>query len=314
MVLRILSLCFFLSIFSSEVDAQRFKNARSYFKQFQNQNRKIRVKNLKYLKASLRGDDERKVNKFREVVLTQLIDSKKTLERLGPYKEDDILKKEYVASLGIYIKAFEDDFGIADELRKNQYRSFADLKKYYEAVEKAEDEMLEAAYRMEKAEDYFANKHTLNLVRDEEMETQFEMLDEVTLYTRDMTLCFFRIDAQAQNYIGAASRNNTDSLSMFFDEMRIGLKESKADLEIYADFDGKKQLYNALSDYLQEVEDYLNTTLSEVTEALENEFLDEDEYEDALKELKRFVKWRNYWVEDFFETKSALILKYLPES
>src|SRR5690606_1763533 len=115
----------------------------------------------------------------------QLRDSKAELSRIGDYEGYDILQREYVDALTIYIDAYEKDFGIAEELTEHRYDSYEDLKKYYDAVTKAEDGMLDASYKMEKAEDHFAKMHFFTIERDEEIEEEYRLLDEVTLYTRD---------------------------------------------------------------------------------------------------------------------------------
>lgn len=300
--------------FSVQMEAQRYKNPQSYFKKFQNENRKLRIKNLRYLKASLKSGDQRKVDKFRQVVLDQAKQSKTSIERLGAYKDYNILRKEYIASMEMYINAFENNFGVADALSKNRYNSYEDLKKYYQAVSKAEEEMLTASFRIESAEEHFAKTYTLKIVRDSELEEQYALLDEVTLYSRDMTLSYFRIDAKVRLYLNILQRGNLDSLSDVLTEMRIAVKDSKEEVLEYDAFEGETTLYDEMVDYIEEMEVELNENLGDLTDKLQNEFMEEDEYEDVQKDLKRFIERHKYRTESFFETKSELIEDYLPES
>tara|TARA_R110002072_G_scaffold98561_11_gene216853 strand:- start:235 stop:1125 length:891 start_codon:yes stop_codon:yes gene_type:complete len=295
------------------MEAQKNMKPTAYFKKFQSQNKKLRKKNLRYLKASLKGEKPKRVDKLRTVVLEQLKDSKKEIERLKPYKGDDILKKEYIRSLDLYINAFENNFGVADGLIKNRYNSYEDLKKYYVAVEKAEDEMLEAGYIIDAAEEYFAKKFKFSIVKDEELEEQFIALDEVTLYSRDMTLSYFRIDAQVRLYLNVVSRGNMDSLPDIVIDMRKAVRESKAEVETYSSFDGETDLYDEMLDYIEEIEGELEENLDPLTDGLQNEFMDQDEYEDIQDDLEDFVKRHNYRVNSFFETKTDLIESYFPE-
>ncbi len=299
--------------FTLQVDAQRYSNPKSYFRKFQNENRKLRIKNLRYQKAALRSADERRIVKYREMVLNQAKESQQSVKRLGPYQDYDILQKEYINSLQMYIDAFENNFGVAEELSKNRYNSYEDLKKYYEAVNRAEEEMLEAAYRIQEAEEHFAKNHYLTITRDEEMEEEYRMLDEVTLYSRDMTLSFFRVDAQVRKYLQTIEAGGMDSLSTIVDDLRAAYNESKKEVEEYADFDGRKMMYNEMQDYLEEIQQELDENLPALTDNLQNKFLDEDEYEDTQRDLKRFVKRHTYREESFFETKNDLIEDYLPE-
>lgn len=309
---RYLILAIFLGL-GCQVQAQKFKNPTSYFKKFQQENKKIRKKNFRYLKASLKGENPKRVDKLRSVVLEQLKESQKSINRIGNYKDDDVLKKEYVRALDMYIHSFENNFGVADGLIKNRYDSYNDLKAYYTAVEKAEDEMLEAAFIIDAAEEYFAKKNKFSIVKDEELEAQYLALDEVTLYSRDMTLSYFRIEAQVRLYLGIVTRGDMDSLPDVVTDMRKAVKESKAEVETYASFEGETDLYDEMKDYIEEIEIELSENLDELTDGLQNEFMDEDEYDDVQKDLKDFVKRHNYRSTSFFETKSELIESYLPE-
>lgn len=310
---RLLPFVIFLIGFSTIAEAQRYRNPEQYLREFTNQNRKINKKNLMYLEASLKGKEERRLVRYREMVVEQLKESRQELERVGPYEDYEILQREYVDALTIFIDAYENDFGIAEELIKNRYNSYKDLQKYYEAVYEAEDKMLKASYKMEAAEDHFANTHFFNIERDQEVIEQYAKLDEVTLYTRDMTLCFFRVDAEVREYLGVTSRGNTDSLDQILLDMREAIKTSSEEVAEYSDFEGEDDLYKETLYYLEEIKEEMNETLQPLSRQLQNEFLDEGEYRDTQKDLEKFVSRHEDLVEEFFEVKRDLIEDYLPE-
>ena len=309
---RVLSLLILLSFgFSSQ--AQRYKKPEQYFREFQTQKRRINKKNLMYLKASLRGDDERRVAKYREMMVEQLKDSKADLSRIGDYEGYDILQREFVDALTMYIHAYETDFGIAEELTESRYNSYEDLKKYYDAVTKAEGEMLDASYKMEKAEDHFAKMHFFTIDRDEEIEEEYRLLDEVTLYTRDMTLSFYRVEQHSKDFLKAINDGNTDTLDDILGYMQKDIKVSMAEIEEYEDFEGQKDLYKEVEYFLEEMSVEANENLRELSNMLENKYLEDKEYKKAQKELDKFISRHNDYLDNFFETKSDLILDYLPE-
>ncbi|AEV33774.1 hypothetical protein Oweho_2814 [Owenweeksia hongkongensis DSM 17368] len=309
---RVLSLLILLS-FGFASQAQRYKKPEQYFREFQTQKRKINKKNLMYLKASLRGDDERRVAKYREMMVDQLKDSKTELSRMGNYEGYDILQREFVDALTIYIDAYEKDFGIAEELTEHRYDSYEDLKKYYDAVTKAEGGMLDASYKMEKAEDHFAKMHFFTIDRDEEIEEEYRLLDEVTLYTRDMTLSFFRVEQHSKDFLFAINEGRTDTLDIILTEMQKDIRVSKAEIDEYADFDGEKELYKFTEYFLEEMNIEVTENLRPLADQLENKYLEDKDYKKAQKELERFVDRHNGYLDEFFETKSELILDYLPE-
>jgi len=269
---------------------------------------------MRYLEASLKNEDERKVNRMREMVVEQLEDSKKEVQRMGPYEDYEILQREFVKSMDIYLKSFKDKFGIADSLRENMFRSYEDLKTYYEAVEEAENVMLDASDKIEASLDHFARTYYITLVEDEELAEQYRMLDEVTLYSRDITLSFFRVQAQVKDFLNNIVEGNNDSLRQSLVDMRKAIITSREEVEQYADFEGETDLYDELTFYLDEMDEEINENLRPLAEMLEMSYLEEDEAKDVNRDYERFVERNERYVEDFFEVRNAVILEYLPEN
>jgi len=311
-MLRILSFVLLLS-FGYASQAQRYKNPEQYYREFQSQNRKINRKNLLYLKAALKGEDERRVAKYREMMVEQLKDSKTEISRVGDYDGYEVLQREYMDALTMYIDAYEDDFGVAEELTEHRYDSYEDLKKYFDAVTKAEGEMLDASYKIEKAEDHFAKMHFFTIERDEEIQEEYRMLDEVTLYTRDMTLSFFRVEQHSKRFLAAIKEDSKDSLNYILTDMQKDIRVSKEEVAEYADFEGEDDLVDFLEWYLDEMTVEINENLRPLAEKLKNDYLDDKDYSRAQKDLQRFIDRHNDNVEEFFETKNDLVLEYLPE-
>ncbi len=293
--------------------AQRYRNPDQYLRAFTNENRKISKKNFLYLAASLKGKDERRVQRYREMVLEQLKDSRKEVARIGTYDDYEILQREYMDGLALFIDAFENDFGIADSLTANRYRSYDDLKKYFDAVTKAEGEMLDAIYKMEKAEEHFAKMNYITITRDEEMERQYELLDEVTLYSRDMTLSLFRVEQSVRDFLKALNEETPDSLLHKVSDIRMAISTSEDEIAEYADFEGEDDLYYEVAGYLQDVQEEVEVNLGPIAEKLENEYLPEDEYQDAQDDLQDFVERHEDRLLDYFEARADLIEDYLPE-
>ncbi len=312
-MIRLLA-CLILVTTTLSSNAQRYRNPKSYIRQFENQKRKISIKNMRYLKSSLKNEDVRKVNKMREMVITQLRDSKKEIQKVGPYKDYDILQREFIKSMDIYLESFDGKFAISDSLRENMFRSYANLKKYYEAVEEAENVMLDAADRVDAAIDHFARTYYVTLIPDEELEEQNRMLDEVTLYARDMTLSFFRVQAEAKAFVADIVEGNNDSLRYRLVEMKKAIKTSTEEVQEYADFDGESGLYDELAYYLEEMENEINENLKPLAQKLEMSYLDEDEAKDVNKEYDRFLRRNEKYAEDFFDVRNAVILEYLPDA
>jgi hypothetical protein len=312
MIRRFFLLLFVLSL-GLPMIAQRGKNAaRGYFKNFESETRRISRKNYLYLSASVRGDDQKRVDRYRELVVEQLHDSKKAINRLKPYQEDDVLLREYKDALDLYLKAFEEQFKVADSLNATKFESFENMKRYFEQVEAAELNAIDASYKIKKAEEYFAGKFDVALRRDEEAEEEYRLLDEVTLYARDMTEIFFRVDTHTRAFIEAAAENNTDTLSAIVQAMRGAIKESENQLAEYTQDLENDRLRRDVEYYLEDMAEEVDLNLRALAEDLDNPYLEEKDFKYAKRDLENFTYRMEDYREDFFDGRQYLIEDYLP--
>lgn len=298
---------------SAEAIAQRHKDPRSYYREFQSQSRRIQMKTMRYLEASVKGEEPRRVSKMREMVIEQLKDSKRELDRVGAYQGDEVLQREYLKGLDKFIKAFEKNFVEADKLVESANESFEDRMKYFEAQNEAEAEMIDALYIMEEAENYFAKTYDVDLRRDPEDKRRFDKLDLLSVYMRELSIPFYRVDAQIQSFIAAAEARKGDTLNDIVHDLRKATSESLDDLQDVPQFDGKEWLEDEVRNYLEEITEEMDETIQPLADQLSNNFLPEDEYEDAQEDLRRFKEWQADRVADFKQTKADIVERYLEE-
>lgn len=298
---------------SAETFAQRHKDPRSYYREFQSQSRRIQMKTMRYLEASVKGEEPRRVSKMREMVIEQLKDSKRELDRVGAYQDDEVLQREYLKGLDKFIKAFEKSFVEADKLVESANESFEARMKYFEAQNEAEAEMIDALYIMEEAENYFAKTYDVDLRRDPEDKRRFDKLDLLSVYMRELSIPFYRVDAQIQSFISAAEARKADTLNDIVHALRKATSESLDDLQDVPQFDGKEWLEDEVRNYLEEITEEMDETIQPLADQLSNNFLPEDEYEDAQEDLRRFKEWQADRVADFKQTKTDIVERYLEE-
>jgi hypothetical protein len=310
---RLLSVLFLLAFVVPQAQAQRYKDARSYYREFQSTNRKISAKNMRYTEAVARGDDARRVNKFREMVISQLKDSHRVITRVGSFNDDAVLHKEYLGALDMFIEAFEVDFGAADELTKNRFNSYQDLQAYYAAANAAEIKVLDASYKIEKAEDYFAKKYTVDLRRDTVMQAKFLGIDEMTVYMREVTLTYFRVDADLQHLFNAIDAGQTDSLSDIITNLRRSAKTAMLELEGINAIDGYEDVIEQALYFFEEVNGSIDKDLRPMAEVFEFKYKDQDDLAEAQETLADFKAFHKNMRADYFETRSALIMEFIEE-
>jgi len=305
---RILILFLLIFIALPSLEAQRYRDARTYYREFQSQNRRLNIKNMRYLEAVAQGLDERRVAKFREMVLDQLKETKRDLERVGPYKEDDILWKEYMAALEMYIEAYSEDFGKAQELSGEKYTSYEKLKGYYEAASVAEIKLLDANYKIEKAEDYFAKTYKVDLRRDTAAIGKALRLDDVTVYTRDLALIFYRVDAHLLAIFASVEENKTDTLSIIITDLRKDIRVAQAEIEEMGDYKGDDELKDFVLGFIEEIDASIEEELRPAAEILEARYQDQESLADAKADMEDYRLWHNEMALEFFEVRKELIL------
>jgi len=290
------------------LEAQRFKDPRAYYREFQSQSRRLGIKNMRYLEAVAQGSDERRVAKFREMVLDQLNETKRDLGRVGSYNEDDILWKEYMAALDMYIEAYDSDFGAAQKLSPEMYSSYENLKAYYEAASIAEIKLLDANFKIEKAEDYFAKTYKIDLRRDTAAIGKALRLDDVTVYTRELALIYYRVDAHLLAIFKAVEDNNTDTLSIIITNLRKDIRVAQSEIEEVGDYKGDDGLVDFVLAFIEDIDGSIDEDLRPTAEILEGRYQDQKSLADAKADMEDYRLWHDDIALDFFEARKELIL------
>lgn len=310
---KLITLLLLVAFAAPQANAQRYKDARSYYREFYSQSRRIQIKNMRYVEAVAKGADERRIKKFREMVVDQLKDSKKELSRVGSYKEDDILRREYMAGLDLYLEAYETLFGKAEELLAERYKSIEKLEAYYKLANEAELKALDAAYKIEKAEDYFGKTYRVDLRRDTIMQERALKLDEMIVSIREVTLEYFRVDAKLQELFDAIDSNKTDNLTELVGEIRLATREARSKLEEVQPLDGYEDLQEQAMYYFDEVDGSIDEELRPMAEVYEFKYKDQDDLEDAQDALISYKEFMEEMRSEFFAVREEMILDYIED-
>lgn len=289
------------------LQAQRYKDARSYYREFQSQNRRLGIKNMRYLEAVAQGSDERMVSKFREMVQEQLKETMRDLGRVGAYNDDDILWKEYMAALDMYVEAYSKDFGKAQELSPTKYESYENLKAYYEAASVAEIKILDANFKIEKAEDYFAKTYKVDLRRDTAARSRALRLDDITVYTRELALIYYRVDAHLLAIFKAVDENKTDTLSKVITDLRKDIRLAETEIVDVGEYDGYDDLVEFVLGYIEEVDQSIDEELRPAAEVIESKYQDQEDLADAKAAMEDYRAWHDEMSLEFFEVRKGLI-------
>jgi hypothetical protein len=310
-MVRILTIAFLLFGFSASTSAQRYRDARTYYREFASENRRIIMKNMRYLEGTVKGEDPRRIDKYREMVVEQLQESKRTLERVGGFNENDLLQREYLQAIDLFLEAYQESMEKAKELKAERYKNFEKLQEYFTVMEETEALIFDAAYKMNEADEYFAKQNNVNLRVDEDTEEKWRRLDLLSLYMRELTFNFYRVDTRLSAFLEAAKGDNKDTLSNLVSDIRAAVQKSQDALADMPKFDGKDYAYDELDSYLSDISESIDERFRPLADQLANNFLDEDDYEDAQDELSDLENWHKKARQDFFQEQEYVVESYL---
>lgn len=297
-----------------QAEAQRFRDARSYYREFQSENRRIKIKTLRYLGGVVKGEDQRRVAKYREMVVEQLNDSERALKRLPGYKEDSVLRREYLNGIDLYQKAFEEKFKTVEQMMASGSTEYDSIMALFQAQEEGEKYLFDGAYKIEEAENFFAKKYAVDLRRDAETQELFKRIDILTVYMRDLNRPFLTTRNQVQQFITAAKEGKGDTLMDLVDQIRVATKKGLESLPQEGDvteYDGDYDFEDALASYYEELRAATDEQLFYLAEDLSNKFLPEEEYDDAMYDLEDFEIWHENFIEEIKEEQTAVVEDYL---
>lgn len=294
--------------------AQRSGDPRSYYREFSSESRRIAMKNLRYMQTLLKGEDPRRVNRYAEMVGEQLVESKRNLKRIGPYEDDKVLYNEFMEALDMYSEAFKST--VPDSLKENYMATFENLTAYYKALEEAEGLAIDAAYKMEEAEKYFAKKYEVRRIPNERTEIAMAKVDNVVLHERDVTRAYVRVRALVDEILTVLDEGEMETRQAkapgLMSDLRSAVSKSLEEGYNLTQFE-EDDLAKELISYVEDIQDEITGELAPLAQQLTNEFLDPDDYEDAVEDLEDFIEWHESLKEDFREEKEEFIIDYLEE-
>lgn len=292
---------------------QAQNSAMSYYRKIANEKKKVEKKRLKYFQYALKGDNPKKAEKYRVMVVDQVETSMATIKKMKPFKGDSAFRNDYVRVLNLYILAYTKSYGNIQELEASSRNSYDDMMKYLDAVEVMEGEIEEAAIKLRRNEEYFSNKYNFKLVIDEEMEEQYEDLNDVLYYTRDIYRSYFRVEDQMHALLESAEDFDVKTGRIYKKSTIKALEKSISEIVVIGDFDGDDHHLKEVIDLLEELEEVMKEDYSEILDLADEGSYDEKQWNKAMKKLEAFVEDLDGFQSDYYLSKTRFVEYYLPD-
>ena len=288
-------------------------SAMSYYRKIANEKRKVEKKRLKYVQYDVLGDNPKKADKYRTMVVTQVESSMETIKRMKPYQGDSAFRNDYVRVLDLYRLAYTKKYGNIQELETASTNSYEDMMKYLDAVGDMEIVIEEAAEKLQRNEEYFSNKYNFKLTVDEEMEEQYYVLADVLYYTRDVYRSYYRVEDQLNAFLESTEEFDVKTARIYQRAIIKAIEKSISEIVILGDFDGDDNHLEDVVGLLEDLESKMKDELGEILDLADEGSYDEKQWDKAMKRLEGFEEEMAEFKTAYVLSRTRFVEDYLPE-
>lgn len=288
-------------------------SAMSYYRKIANEKRKVEKKRLKYVQYDVLGDNPKKADKYRVMVVTQVETSMETIKRMKPYQGDSAFRNDYVRVLDLYRLAYTKKYGNIQELEVASTNSYDDMMKYLDAVGDMEIVIEEAAEKLRRNEEYFSNKYNFKLNIDEEMEEQYYVLTDVLYYTRDVYRSYYRVEDQLNAFLESTEEFDVKTARLYQRSIVKAIEKSISEIVVLGDFDGDDNHQKEVIGLMEDLEELMKDDLVVILDLADEGSYDERQWDKAMKRLEDFKEEVNEFETAYSMSKTRFVEDYLPD-
>ena len=264
------------------------QNASSYYRKIASEQRKIRTKQINFYKTTLTFTDAKRIEKGRQMVLTQIVSSQRNLSRTPAFKGDSVLRNDYVRMLEIYHEAYTDAWDSIQKCKSVMGDSEKAMKEYLEAYYIMDDMIAEAEERWVANEEYFTGSYNVRPMEDPSLAT-LNVYRSLGVYVEDVRASYSTIPFEVKALKDEVRAGNFDLI----EDKRIELATAAEDAMITltsvgnyiyidpededADEEEDDYLYEQAIGYLEYVKDAMDNDFAETLTDLDDAMYDDDD-------------------------------------
>lgn len=281
-------------------------NPSSYYRKIASEQRKLRTKQINYYKTALLQPDERRMEKGREMILTQIESSLKNMNRMPAFKGDSALRNDYKRILSTYKTAYTSAFDSVQQMKNGAGQSAESLRAYTNAIYYMEGLIDEAEDDWAANEDYFVNAYNITAMEDPTA-AELNTLRSLSYYVQEMRGTYSSIPFKIRELQYKLKQKEYGSLEDARQEMGLSVDRAlvaAAKVDVYMDQEDDEDdfLLNATLRYLDELKIATDEEMAEILTDLDEALYDEDD-----KKIERNV----YKLENLLQDLSEMELDLL---
>lgn len=300
---RIVTLSFLIT-FGFSANLLSAQNASSYYRKLASEQRKINTKIIMFYKTALQYTDVVRLNKSRDMVLTQLQTSLKNVERTPAYQKDSAMRNDYERVLKNYIEAFTTVYDSVAALKAKSGDSQADLAKYTDAFYYFEEMLDQAASDWLANEEYFTGQYNVRAMEDPTRE-ELDILRGVNSYVQELRGTYTNVPYKLKEMQEAVKNKEYGELEDKRQELSVIAGDALVDAGRVGAFEFDDEMdYYLLDGTLKYLDKIMEETERGFVRVLDE--LDEAQYDEDERKTERAVEHLNGLIEELIELEETV--------
>lgn len=165
--------------------AEAQNTAVSYIRKVTGEQKKIRAKQINYYKTLMNSADEKRLDKNREMIVTQVNATIQAVKRIPNYQGDSTVRNDYLRVLNLYTISYNTGFQQMMLTKAEMNQSGEKFNAYQDALGNMEGMIDDAEYKYDRVITYFNTRYNLSQPEDP-IQTELEFLREFSAYVQDI--------------------------------------------------------------------------------------------------------------------------------
>ena len=288
-------------------------SANSYYRKMHNEQKKMMKKQIRFTKMLLLNSDPRRLDQGRDQIVTQIETSKKAIKKMPFFEGDSAYKKDYLNAFDLYHNAYTDLYDKAKETSGDGIETYEQMEKYLNAFTDMEIEIITADENVLAIEEYFVNRHNLELIDDGEVADTYETLMYLSEYIREVKLILSRVVFEADKVCAAYKKRQFDTIPRLRVAMVKAADFAMSDMVKLGDFDGDDDLYKDVTGIIEDLKEMGEKDMVDAVHYLQDADWNEKAEARGSKIMDGISEDVELLKEDIQSVTERFVYSYVPE-
>ncbi len=220
------------------------------------------------MSATAHSRRARKIEKTRQQVVESITNAKYKTTDLPYFNGDNSLRKSSLDYIDLCYHVFNDDYAKIVDMEEIAEQSYTEMEAYLLLQKQTSQKLKDASNALAKAQEEFAKKNNINLIKGEksELAEKMEEASKLNEYTNKIFLIFFKCNWQDAELIKALNNKKINEAEQARNSLIQFATEGIKALEALRSFNGDPSLANACRLVLQGYKKLAETEVQKQTD------------------------------------------------